>query len=179
MKDRIELTKYFAEMGFKRGAEIGVCDGVFSEYIYKANPGVMLFCIDTWEPYKGYTDYKKISTFTKMYEDAKKRLEPYGCILIKKYSMDAVKDFEDESLDFVYIDANHTYPYVKEDIREWTKKVRKGGIVSGHDYCTIEGVGVKQAVDEYVEKHGYKLKVTSESNRKRPSWYFVINKKVT
>ena len=48
--------------------------------------------------------------------------------------MEAVKDFKDNSIDFVYIDGNHTYDYVTQDITEWSKKVRKGGIVSGHDY---------------------------------------------
>jgi hypothetical protein len=48
--------------------------------------------------------------------------------------MEAVKDFEDESLDFVYIDGHHGFKWVTEDIFEWSKKVRKGGIVSGHDY---------------------------------------------
>jgi len=48
--------------------------------------------------------------------------------------MEAVEDFEDESLDFVYIDANHEFRYIAEDLCEWTKKVKKGGIVSGDDY---------------------------------------------
>ena len=48
--------------------------------------------------------------------------------------MEAINDFKDGSLDFVYIDANHLLRYVIEDICEWSKKVRRGGIVSGHDY---------------------------------------------
>ena len=48
--------------------------------------------------------------------------------------MEAVEDFKNESLDFVYIDANHEFRYIAEDLAEWTKKVKKGGIVSGHDY---------------------------------------------
>lgn len=49
--------------------------------------------------------------------------------------MDAVKDFEDESLDFVYIDGHHGFKYVTEDIFEWSKKIKKGGVISGHDYA--------------------------------------------
>src|SRR5260221_412005 len=57
--------------------------------------------------------------------------------------MEAVEDFEDESLDFVYIDANHEFRYIAEDLCEWTKKVKKGGIVAGHDYFyTKTGSGV-------------------------------------
>lgn len=48
--------------------------------------------------------------------------------------MDVVKGFKEESLDFVFIDANHEFKEVACDISEWSKKVRKGGIVAGHDY---------------------------------------------
>lgn len=59
--------------------------------------------------------------------------------------MEAVEDFEDGSLDFVYIDANHEFRYIAEDLYEWTKKVRKGGIVAGHDYFFIQS-GTKKPV---------------------------------
>ena len=64
--------------------------------------------------------------------------------------------FNDGYLDFVFIDSNHDYKYVKEDIKEWSKKVRKGGIVSGHEYVNgFHGItyGVKQAVNEWVKKN--------------------------
>jgi glycosyltransferase involved in cell wall biosynthesis len=59
--------------------------------------------------------------------------------------MQAVTDFADESLDFVYIDGNHQLKYVVEDIVEWTKKIKKGGIIAGHDYIytnprTVAGI---------------------------------------
>jgi hypothetical protein len=52
--------------------------------------------------------------------------------------MEALGDFEDESLDFVYIDGNHEFRYIAEDLFEWTKKVKKGGIVSGDDYFFLK-----------------------------------------
>ena len=48
--------------------------------------------------------------------------------------MEAVKDFEDGSLDFVYIDGNHDFLHATEDIWWWAKKVRNGGVIAGHDY---------------------------------------------
>ena len=48
--------------------------------------------------------------------------------------MKAIKDFEDNSLDFVYIDGNHDFVHFTNDMYWWSKKVRVGGIVSGHDY---------------------------------------------
>ena len=68
------------------------------------------------------------------------------CTLIRKTSMDALADFKDQSLDFVYIDAHHGLKFVIEDIWEWSKKVKKGGFISGHDY----GINQKEANDPYV-----------------------------
>jgi len=162
MKNRSELAKYFAELGFKVGAEVGVYRGDYSAELCANNPELKLYCIDSWGtplPGKGEGVDKK-NAFRK----AQKLLAPYNCELIKKFSMDAVKDFEDNSLDFVYIDADHHYPLVRNDIREWAKKVHKGGIVSGHDYITSRmlnsDLGVMRAVDEYVAKHGCKLELT-------------------
>ena len=63
----------------------------------------------------------------------------------------------DESLDWVYIDANHRYEYVKENLEIWTPKVKKGGICAGHDYDNPKSQGkgwnVKKAVDEFVPRY--------------------------
>ena len=182
MKNRVDLAQYFAELGFKVGAEIGVAQGYYSEILCQKNPGLKLYCVDYWQPYRGYMDFRKKETFKGLYEEAQARLSPYNCVLIKKFSMDAVKDFADKSLDFVFIDGHHGYDYIKEDIREWSKKVRKGGIVSGHDYyLTPAGnMGVMDAVDEYVKEHGYNLKLTDWDkdnpvvDDRQPSWYFSI-----
>lgn len=179
MKNRIELAKYFAQQGFKVGAEIGVAQGFYSEVICQQNPGVKLYCVDYWGHYHKYPVRKEV--FTNLYEVARKRLESYNCELIQKFSTDAVKDFKDESLDFVFIDGHHAYSFVKEDIREWSKKVRKGGIVSGHDYYRTNAgnMGVINAVDEYVKEHNYELKLTDwdkqnpHKDSRQPCWYFI------
>ncbi len=59
----------------------------------------------------------------------------------------------DESLDFVYIDADHRFDYVMEDLIAWGRKVRKGGIISGHDYYRFRNAGVVPAVDVYTHCH--------------------------
>ena len=59
---------------------------------------------------------------------------------IRKASVDVAKDFEDRSLDVVFIDANHDYIEVKKDIEAWLPKVKFGGIISGHDYPGWDGV---------------------------------------
>ena len=185
MKNRAELAKHFAELGFQDGVEVGVADGFFSEVICKANPGVMLYCVDPWEFYPGYTTFKKNQAeFDALYEDAKKRLEPLGCALIRARGVEAAKEFGEEELDFVFLDGDHKYDAVKEDIATWAPKVRIGGIVSGHDYYLTRAGnrGVIDAVDQYVAANGYELQTTDwdkenpAPDERQPSWYFVKTK---
>jgi predicted O-methyltransferase YrrM len=168
IKNRLELAKYFGKLGFKTGAEIGVKTGRYSEILCQNIPGLKLVCIDTWPTGRIHTI-------------AKKKLKAYDTTLIKTTSMEAAKLVPDESLDFVFIDADHKYESVRDDIREWTKKVRKGGIVSGHDYFVFfytHNRGVIDAVDEYVKKHNYQLFTTEKDlgvecrDDRQPCWYF-------
>jgi hypothetical protein len=85
--------------------------------------------------------------------------------------MDAVRDIELESLDFVYIDGNHSFDYVMQDLIEWSKRVRRGGIVSGHDYYHFRNAGVVEAVDVYTHCHGIKeWFLTNEQKSKSFFW---------
>jgi hypothetical protein len=93
--------------------QISICCGIFSEKICQANPQLSLTSIDPW--------LKRDD----LYEISKKRLAPYNCAVIRDYRENAYKQFADNSLDFVYIDGNHEFRYVAEDIYEWEKKVRK------------------------------------------------------
>lgn len=73
-------------------------------------------------------------------------------------SVDAARMFEDESIDFIYIDAAHEYEDVKKDMELWFPKVKKGGVFAGDDYGILNHPGVKQAVDELfpvVEHEGW------------------------
>lgn len=130
---RDDLPELFVEMGFKTGAEIGVDRGAFSETISKS--GLKLFAIDPWRRYEDYADFQGQGTLDELYKQTQKVLSPYpNCTIIRKTSIEAATLFADRSLDFVYIDGNHQLQYVVEDLTIWSKKVRPGGIISGHDY---------------------------------------------
>lgn len=60
----------------------------------------------------------------------------------------ASKEFQDESLDLVFIDADHSYEAVKKDMDNWWPKLKKGGIMAGHDYAPYAYEGVVRAVNE-------------------------------
>jgi len=168
MKNRLELAKYFMKSGFKVGAEIGVASGAYSLMLCETIPNLKLYCVDTWGKY----DWRFVQRYLREYEMAKIVLDPFDTVILRKSSMEALLDVR-EQLDFVYIDADHRYMGIKEDIEGWSKKVRKGGIVSGHDYYKEDQYHceVKRAVDEYVKKYGYMLNVTVE---KYPNWWFQL-----
>lgn len=67
--------------------------------------------------------------------------------IIKEYSIEASKLYEDEYFNIVYIDASHEYEDVKKDVQSWYPKVKKGGFICGDDY-TRGWPGVVKAVDE-------------------------------
>lgn len=144
--DRKRLMIHYAEAGYTRGAEVGVDRGRFSEYMLQVNPDLQLLCVDPWRwKLRGESRYK--STV--------ERLEPYGrATIIRQDSYHAVMDVPDESLDYVYIDGNHTFDFIMTDLIWWSYKVRPGGVVSGHDYYRFRGGGVVPAVDVYTQQHG-------------------------
>jgi hypothetical protein len=134
---REDLPEFFKDMGYKVGAEIGVWKGEFTQSLCRS--GSKIYGIDSWVTYDDcdYYGQKTGGSLEFAYDEAKERLEPLGVTLIRKFSLDAVKDFRDGSLDWVYIDANHAFPYVAMDIYKWNKKIRVGGVIAGHDYIHI------------------------------------------
>lgn len=133
---RNDFAKFLYDEGYRTGAEIGVNQGEYGITLCKA--GLKVYGIDCWEDYSGY---KRTGAYKSHYQEAVDNLKGYDYTIIEKYSMDALGDFEDNSLDFVYIDANHTLPHICADVFGWERKVRRGGIISGHDYAMIRGFG--------------------------------------
>ena len=164
---RNDLPELFIQMGFKKGAEIGVKEGAFSEIICRA--GLKLFGIDPYLMYDDYIEPETQERLNQAMEKAASRLTSYDFTPIHKTSMGAVRDFPDGSLDFVYIDGYHSFKFVAEDIFEWSKKVKKGGGIAGHDYVYMakrdkHHVHTRYVVDAYTRAFGM------------PSWYIIGRK---
>jgi len=173
IESRKELVDYFAQRKFKKGAEIGVAGGLFSHYMLKTIPGLNLLSIDSWPDDAGYRrDTKKVR------ESAIQKLSEYPkCKIIEQTSMRAVCDVPEGSLDFVYIDGEHSFDAVLCDLVEWSKRVRPGGVVSGHDYVKRYR-GLKRAVDAYTDFHKYVLYLTEPQRKGADRYisYFFVKK---
>ncbi len=184
---RNDLPEFFKDMGYKVGVEIGTATGDYAEILSK--DGLKLYTVD---PYQDYSDYHVPNIQKRLDSEilkAQERLKPYDCTMIRKTSVEAAQDFEDNSLDFVYIDGHHGIKFVMEDLYEWSKKVRKGGCISGHDFVRTQiktgpyVCHVKQATrafaDAYRIKDWYILgrkhfpKGTNEVRDKWRSWFWI------
>jgi len=182
---RDSLARLFVDLGYRFGVELGVERGLYSEVLCKANPDLHLYSVDSWQHYEGYRDHVDQNKFDSFYAAAQERMGPYSCELVRKFGKDAAQDFRDASLDFVYIDANHSLPYVIEDIMTWLPKIKPGGIISGHDYRKTKNnfaLHVVQAVNAYTDAYkvrpwfvlGRKDMIEGEIRDTHRSWMWVV-----
>jgi hypothetical protein len=161
---RADLARLFAERGYTRGAEIGVADGRNSLTLCQHIPGLQLLCVDPWQAYPGNPRGGPQPQHNGNFDLAQERLRDFSLEFWRLYSVDAARDYRAcdgvtgqpsrPPLDFVYIDGNHSFDYVIEDLIEWSKNVRSGGIVSGHDFYEFKWAGVVEAVVAYTGAHG-------------------------
>ena len=139
--DRKRLVQLFGEWGLKRGAEIGVDGGTFSEFMFKHIPDLELIGVDPWARDQGKR------------QQAWKLLKGHNWTRHHMASEQAYNLVPDVSLDFVYIDGDHRFDFVMLDLILWARKVKPGGIVSGHDYYRFRQGGVVDAVNTYTHAH--------------------------
>jgi hypothetical protein len=156
---RAMLAEVFAERGYTKGAEVGVWEGEHAASVCQVNPQLHLLCVDAWAPYPGYADHQTAEELERAYRKALTTLQPYRCSLMKMFSVEAATRVPDRSLDFVYLDANHTYEGLWADLEAWVPKVKVGGLIAGHDYHQFRrsrGIRVIEAVQQYTHVHNIK-----------------------
>lgn len=170
--ERAELVLKRLPKGPVRGAEIGVWRGHMSAALLQRQD-LQLYMVDSWRavksPVEGYEakDQAHNFNFALLQTNFAKRrrfILPFD----STYAADLVPAECPEygQLDFVFIDAGHTYEAVKADIQAWRTKLKAGGLLCGHDYGNlriVEGVEVKQAVDEAVEENGWTLELDRQT----------------
>lgn len=176
---RMDLPRIFTERGYKVGAEVGVYKGAFAAHILQNWSGFM-FLIDPWSGSDGSVNtINAIMAILRATNDRRQ----WSCF--RQTSLEVASNRFIDLLDFVYIDADHSYEAVKSDIEAWWKHLKPGGILAGHDWVLdgwhIDGqpfiahetrpqehgcheYGVRRAVAELQEPggilHGLEMHVT-------------------
>lgn len=182
MKTRLDLAQFLNNQGLTGyGVEIGVASGDFSFPFLDIWKGT-LYQVDAWKqlPPEQYTDGCNLPDEQQEEKYSlvlNKSKEYHGrSIPIRALSKDAVKQFDDNFFDFIYIDANHKYEFVMEDLELWFPKLKKLGVFAGHDYMndnSAAGIyGVKSAVDDFCRNHKLQLQIIDEP---WATWYVYCN----
>ena len=157
------------------GVEIGVLAGTHALKMLELLDIKTLYLVDPYFLYKSKYESGELEWNNEKWEKvAKEKLKNYKdkIIWINTTSVKAVVHFEDESLDFAYIDANHEYQFTLEDIELWTPKVKQGGIVGGHDHVPAHP-GVAKAIKEYCSKNKIEYETKHFINEKvNVDWAF-------
>ena len=188
--NRDGLYQLFAKLGFKTGCEIGLEKGKNAVQMFNNIPELKLYGVDPYKqhPQCSYVYEAEIRKWNQGYLNrcmlqAIERMKDKNFELLKGFNEDVVKEIKDESLDFVYIDGDHSYNMAMLDIIMWSRKVRQGGIISGHDYYYDKDTSgrrakVTQAINDYTKIHDIKFFITDEKHYEQkgdyyPSWLFI------
>jgi len=167
--DSFFLIRPFFKLVKGIGVEVGTFEGYNAVNILKYCSLDKLYCIDPYKPYidivGGLSDFSSES-WDSIYQRVKERVVNRADV-IRKPSLEAVNYFPDNSLDFVYLDGDHSREYVLKEIKAWFPKVKVDGILGGHD-CRENGV--LGAVTEWNYNNiQYDHKILTQSN----DWWLI------
>lgn len=171
--------------------ELGTHRGDFAKRLLDTWPGV-LHCVDPWFTPEGYEgqaallpslggginrdeDMERAAWILRRFIAAQR------CYLHRKLSHEAVKDFADGSLHFVYIDADHRQHKVLADLNMWWPKIAIGGFIGGHDILTPDEpngwqIEVRPAVEEFIEQNKILAPVFLIPETGLQPWSFMVQK---
>lgn len=160
------ILEHLGEVERPVGAEIGVFAGDTSCRLLAAHPGLTLHMVDSWEgdgaAYSGDSgdwhatlSRDQQASYMRRAKAAVKFAKDRARIMQAR-SADAAAHIADRSLDFVFIDADHSYDGCMADIKAWAPKLKPGGLMSGHDYenTAFPKFGVAAAVNEWAASIG-------------------------
>ena len=170
------------ENNFKNCAEVGIGYGFHARQILDNTNVEKLYLIDPMKYYEDAfaSDVIDFGGFEKLTKNIKTHLKKYDDRYIwfrQPSTTITIEQIPDESLDAVFIDADHSYDAVKNDLKFWWKKVRKGGWLLGDDYSSCHP-GTTKAVDEFANTNNLNLEFLYKANSqvgKYPIYKFVKN----
>jgi len=153
------------------GAEIGVWRGDMAYKLLKRLQNLTLYLVDRWEAPPPDDSFYSLPTqisrlpdecFKQALTVTKQKVCRYRnrVRVLQGHSVEMAGRVEDGSLDFAFIDADHTYEGCLADIRAWYPKVRPGGLIGGHDYGRDDKGDVTGAVHGFFDPPGLPVEVS-------------------
>jgi hypothetical protein len=152
--------------------ELGVFNGEFSQQILDVLNPKKLYLVDPFEiGTEKYgveetalpTAYSTLDNYNIVFNKLLISILEKKVVLSKKYSYEAVSSYPTNYFHFIYIDASHLYKDVKKDLNDWLPKLKKNGLMCGHDYLNIQNFGVVQAVDEFCQDNNFEIILFNEN----------------
>lgn len=161
-----DIPQLIAHIKNPVGVEIGTAEGFTTEYLLSTVSTLKLTGVDPYPQYIDWDDNQPNAEGNK--QELMRKTLPYRDRYTHIYatSDDAVDMFEDNSLDFVFVDGLHTYEQVLKDCQNYWKKIKKGGLLIGHDFARIEGVN--KAATEFANSVDLEIQ-----NAKQDLWYII------
>lgn len=162
-----ELKQYLPEDC--SGVEIGVLYGDFSKQILDIINPKHLILIDPFETGgESYgsglsSAYSTEMDYENLLQRFKNEISSDQVIVRRKYSYEVVQRYPDNYIDIFYLDGSHLYEDVKRDLNDWFPKLKKYGLLAGHDYIQNNDFGVIQAVDEFQVEHNLEMIIFNEN----------------
>lgn len=160
--------------GLVTGVEVGVHDGRMSAHLLRLHSGLTLYMVDNWRAWEDQPEHYRATGDPRArlsaaqqeavldralaVTDAYRERRRFWC----RDSVEAAALIDDASLDFAFIDADHSYEGVRADIRAWLPKVKPGGLLCGHDWSAAFP-GVVRAVSEAAERHAWTVEMGRDS----------------
>ena len=156
----------------KVSVEVGTERGHYAKKL--AQVASKLYVVDLWKNYPGYREHVSDEMYETILQEAHKRLDKYDVGFIRTDSVSASELFEDEYIGALYLDANHEYQSAYDDLCAWYPKVKKGGIIAGHDFYSKTHKDVRRAVIDFCMQHGIE-ELTEWTGDRSHSFHFVKN----
>ena len=149
------LNSLIKREGLNIGAELGVRRGELTTSLLYHNPQLSMVSVDLWNDHEDIVEsHSHDSNYEQFIRILEENKISERCKIIRKLTTEACDDIEDESLDFIYVDATHTSEAVSKDLTCWIPKVKESGFICGHDYHiawgmipVFESLGGKEALN--------------------------------
>lgn len=167
LNQRHAVLKYAPKNGV--GAEIGVFTGMFSEVLAMKTHPQKMFLVDPWEKLHGdffpnwgrYTSYQSVPTSDAMAAATLRSTKmSCDCEVVNDFGIEWLQTFSAPFLDWVYLDAKHTYEAALADLHQIARYLKPTGVIMGDD-AWIDSVqqdfGVAAALHEFIEERPFEL----------------------